>query len=140
MNKREAIGKFVGRDFHSIPLEWVQAVAETKKTDIYPWPMWGTMWIVENYLGEKLMENAIQVIPQEDCENHDKHDTCDICEDYEEMEGAWNIKDKDGRSTAAYIYEIDDVYVMGIHGAGWNFYDGVWDKLYELLGLTWHKE
>jgi len=143
MTKTEAIKKFVERDFSGIPQEWVQIVMEKK--DIYEsLPMWGTMWIVDNFLGKRLMKNAIQVIEPEECakenKTHDKNTTCDICEDYEEMISAYNIKDKDGDGTAAYIYDIDGTYVMGIHGAGWNFYDGVWDKLYDKLGLglEWH--
>lgn len=99
---------------------------------------WGTMWIVDEWLGKKLMDYAVQVVEPSECENHDKNDTCDICEDWKEMGGALNIKDKDGRGTAGYIYEINGVYVFGIHGAGWNCYDGVWDRLYDLLELKWH--
>jgi hypothetical protein len=100
--------------------------------------MWGTMWLVDSFIGEKLMESAIQVCEPSECENHDKNKTCDVCDDYEEMYGAWNVKDKEGYGTAAYIYEIDGQYLLGIHGAGWSFYDGVWNKLYDLLELRWH--
>lgn len=138
--KEDAIKEFVSRDFAGIPQDWVQKIAEALGEEIYAWPMWGTMWIVDNWLGEKLMKNAKQVVEPSECENKHKEDeTCDICEDYEEMSGAWNIKDKDGVGTAAYIYEIDGQYVVGINGAGWNFYDGVWDKLYDLLELKWHE-
>src|SRR5215467_130982 len=138
MTKEEAIHDFVRRDFAGISQEWVKIVAEAKREDIYSLPMWGTMWIVDEWLGETLMNYAERVCEPEECENHDKNDTCDICEDWEEMGGAMNIKDDDGRGTAGYIYEIDGVYVFGIHGAGWNFYDGVWDRLYDLLDLKWH--
>lgn len=144
MTKKEAIESFVERDFSGIPQEWVKIVAEKLGAEIYAWPMWGTMWIVE-FFGERLMANAKQVCEPSECKGnkntaHDKNDTCDICEDWEEMGGAWNIKDKNGNGTAAYIYEIDGQYVMGINGAGWDFYDGVWDRLYDLLGLEWHDE
>ena len=55
------------------------------------------------------------------------------------MSGAHRILDKDGNATAAYIYGIADDYVIGINGAGWNFYDGVWDKLYDVCGIRWHE-
>lgn len=140
MKKREAIELFVQRDMQAVPLEWVQIVAEKKNLYIYAWCMWGTMFIVDNFVGEKLMNNAVMVVEPSECENHDICDTCDICEDYEEMGGAYNIKDKDGYGTSAYIYDIDGEYVIGVHGAGFNFYDGVWDKIYDALGLKWHDE
>ena len=66
---------------------------------------------------------------------------CAILEDYinEEMSGAHRILDKDGNPTAAYIYVIADEYVIGINGAGWGFYHGVWDKLYDVCGIRWHE-
>ena len=66
---------------------------------------------------------------------------CDVYD--EEMEGARNVvvEDKHGtHSTAIYIYDIDGQYLIGVNGAGWNFYEGVWDKLYDFFGLTWHEE
>lgn len=39
----------------------------------------------------------------------------------EEMAGARCILDKDGDPTAAYIYDVAGDYVIGVHGAGWNF-------------------
>jgi hypothetical protein len=57
----------------------------------------------------------------------------------EEMSGARCILDEDGRPTAAYIYLIAGEYVIGINGAGWNFYDGVWDKLYDVCDIRWHE-
>lgn len=131
MTKREAIELMVSRDFASVPTEWVQIVSEAKGEDIYAWPMWGTMWIVDDFIGERLMAHA----EEEGCKKHDEYsDGCSNCEDSdEEMRGAMNIK-----STSAYIYEVDGVYVVGVNGAGWDFYDGIWDRLYDILGLQWH--
>ena len=100
--------------------------------------MWGTMWLVEKFIGKQLMANAIVI---DECEKHiditdGENPECEKCANYnEEMIGACNIK-----GTAAYIYEVDGRYVVGIHGAGWDFYDGVWDRLYDLLGLEWHDD
>ena len=38
-----------------------------------------------------------------------------------------------------HIYEVAGEYVVGVHGAGWNFYDGVWDRLYDVCGIRWHE-
>lgn len=113
----------VKRDFDSVPTEWVKIVANEKGSEIFAWPMWGTMWIVSSFVGEQLMENSIEMTPEEAGEQGYN----------EEMDGARNVN-----GTAAYIYEIDGIYVMGIHGAGWDFYDGVWDKIYDLRELNWH--
>lgn len=87
-----------------------------------PLPMWGTMWIVNfDIWGEKLYKNSS---PMD--ENVDGFD--------EEMEGQSYING----IPSVYIYEIDGTYVIGVHGAGWDFYDGVWDKLYDFFGLKWH--
>ena len=48
--------------------------------------------------------------------------------------------DKDGNRTSIYVYEVEDEIVIGVNGAGWDFYQGVWDELYDLLGLKWHDE
>jgi hypothetical protein len=42
-------------------------------------------------------------------------------------------------ATPVYIYDVAGEYVVGIHAAGWNFYDGVWDRLYDVCGIRWHE-
>lgn len=159
MTKKEAIELFVSRDFHPISQDWVKIIAEAKDEEIYSWPMWGTMWIVDDFIGKKLMKNSRAMVGEASeidlnsitdekeraavrkavkelkAENVDWAGVA-ILEDYvdEEMAGANNII-----GTAAYLYEIDGEYVVGVHGAGWNFYDGVWDRLYDLIGLKWHE-
>jgi hypothetical protein len=129
MTKDEAVHQFVDRGFSSIPQEWVKIVAEKYNSGIYAWPMWGTMWFVSfNPWGEKLMNSS--AVQQGDDEKAPHYD--------EEMAGANCILDKDGDETCVFIYEIEGEYLIGINGAGWNFYDGAWDKLYDLLGLEWH--
>lgn len=140
--KKEAIEAFVERDFKPIPQEWVKIVAEAKGEEIYSWPMWGTMWFVNFAIwGEKLMKHSQLVVHPEECENHDKHETCYLCEDGEEMAGAHNFvyeNEHGTQSTAIYVYEVDGRYLIGVHGAGWDFYDGVWDRLYDFFDLKWH--
>ena len=65
-----------------------------------------------------------------------------VIEDYvdEEMGYEHNVLDVDGSPTAVYIYDIEGYYVIGVNGAGWDFYGGVWDKMYDVCGLKWHKE
>jgi hypothetical protein len=155
MNKIEAIEEFVKRDFNSVPQEWVKIVAEHESE--YPnLPMWGTMWIVDNFLGEQLMEKSRMLVYDKEEIDVDSiedeaerkalqariDDPDDYMEEYvdEEMSNERAVLDKDGDPTAMFIYEIGDEYVVGIHGAGWNFYDGVWNRVYDTLGLKWHEE
>lgn len=159
MNKREAVEKFVERDFNSVPQDWVQIVAEHNGE--YPnLPMWGTMWIIDNWLGEKLWENSRVMAPNYDeidleeverKEGEEKRKLLEKAieeEDWSELEMYYDeemayersVLDKDGDPTSMFIYEVGDEYVVGINGAGWDFYDGVWDRIYDTLGLQWHKE
>ncbi len=118
MNKEEAIRLMVERDFESVPTEWVRIVAE-HHGEYHNFPMWGTMFTVDDFVGKNLEKHTVIMEENED----------------EEMAGEMNII-----GTAAYLYVIDGRYVVGVHGAGWNFYDGVWNNIYDLLGLKWHDE
>src|SRR3990167_2340934 len=164
MTKEQAIRDFVAREFNAIPQDWVQTIME--KTEEYaPLPMWGTMWIVDQWLGERLMKNTRVMVGEADEIDLDAIQDAEareqvkiaiadlkkesiawggvaILEEYidEEMAGATCILDANGETTPLFIYEIAGECVIGVHGAGFNFYDGVWDKLYDLLGLKWHDE
>ncbi len=153
--KNEAIHDMVA-GLSAVPLNWVQKVAEAVD-DIAPSPMWGTMWIL-NWHGEDLFNNArvmlgdkSELLQEYDLleKDDDKRiliekavaeDDWSVLEEYidEEQSGERCILDVDGKTTAMFIYEIDGQYVLGINGAGFDFYHGVWDKLYDVLGLQWH--
>lgn len=138
MTKEEAIKEFVARDLSGIPLDWVQAVAEQKGEEIYAWPMWGTMWILDFPGADDLYNDArVMVASKEDIDLKSienvrvrarlaraiKNDEWSMLENYvdEEMSGARCVLDKDGDTTAMYIYEIDGQYVLGVNGAGCAF-------------------
>jgi hypothetical protein len=160
MNKQQAIEKWVDQEMSGIPQDWVAKVAEATDGEYLTLPMWGTMFIVSEFDGEKFMKNSRRMVysaedidldeieekegkeRRKEIEKAIEAEEYSIYEDYidEEMDGAYCILDKDGSPTAAYIYEIDGKYIVGIDGAGWNFFDGVWDKLYDVAGLHWHKE
>jgi hypothetical protein len=157
MNKAEAVQKWVD-GFNNIPQEWVKIVAESDSE--YPTlPMWGTMFIVERFDGEKMLENSRRMVydkeqidldeieekegekRRQEVEKAIEDDAWDVLEDYidEEMEGA-NCVLKDGSPTSIFIYEIMDEYVIGVNGAGFNFFDSVWPSLYDACGLHWHTD
>lgn len=150
----------VSRDFNHVPREWVEMVAEHNGE--YPHlGMWGTCFIVKNFIGEQLKEKARYLFTDKmeleaalDLEFKDDKkekarvkraiaaDDWGVLGEYvdEEMGGEWNVRDVDGTATAAYIHEVGGEWVVSINGAGWNFYDGVWDRIYDSLGLRWHDE
>jgi hypothetical protein len=127
MTKKEAIEAFVQNRFSPVPTEWVRIVAETHN-EYVNLPMWGTMWQLDDCRGKRLMQKAhvvdVDLYPDDDMD----------------MNGEHNVLDKDGNPTAVYVYEIDGQYLIGVNGAGWNFYVGVWDMLYDLFGMCWHEE
>lgn len=161
MKKEEAITQMVS-GFSAIPQEWVRIIAE-EKHEYFNLPMWGTLWIMD-YFGEELYNNArvmvgeadeidLDAIGDEDERKQVKEaidalkqesiswGECILLENYvdEEMAGERCVLDKDGNTTAMFIYELDGQYLLGVNGAGWNFYNGVWDKLYDICGLQWHE-
>lgn len=154
MTKEEAIRQFVSCDLNAIPQEWVRSVA--KNSGEYPTlPMWGTMWIVDTHIGERLINHSRTMVASadeidldaiEDEQERRRVERAITAEDWpvleeyidEEMSGAHCVLDKDGKTTALFVYEIADEHIIGVNGAGWDFSDGVWDKLYDLLELRWH--
>ena len=159
MNKLEAVEEFVKRDFNSVPQDWVRKIAESEG-EYSNFPMWGTMWIVDTFLGEQLMEKSRmmaespqdidldQIEEEEGKAKREKIEKAIEDEDWSELEMYYDeemayersVLDVDGDPTAMFIYEVGDEYVVGINGAGWNFYDGVWDRIYDTIGLKWHEE
>lgn len=154
MTKEEAVKEFVNRDLNAVPQEWVRIISE-QSGDPAHLPMWGTMWIVDSHIGERLMEHSrvmVESAAEIDLEAIDdvaerkrvakaiKNEDYQVTENYVDEEMAYEhcVLDKNGDTTALFVYEVADEYVIGVNGAGWDFYDGVWDKLYDLLGLQWH--
>jgi hypothetical protein len=154
MTKADAIQRMVN-EFNAIPQSWVRIVSENDN-DYHTFPMWGTMWIVDRMYGERFLENSrimaydkdeidldsLDEAERERVEKAIQEDDFLVLEEYvdEEMSGERCVLDNNGNTTALYIYEVSDEYVIGVNGAGWNFFDGVWDKLYNIMGLKWHDE
>ena len=104
--------------FSSIPQEWVQTMAE-KNSDEFYGIMWGTMWIVNDHVDIRRIEKLLKSVNDED----------------DEMNGYQEIGD-----TGIYAFNIADKLVLGINGAGYDFFEDHWTPLYETLGYKWHAE
>lgn len=128
MTKEEAVKEFVSKNLSGVPTRWVETVAKANGEEIFAWPMWGTMFIVDEHIGSSLTTATTQ----------DEDEAQPFFD--EEMAGAEVVLDSDGDATSMYLYEVDGEYLIGVHAAGFNFYDGVWDGLYDALGLKWHEQ
>jgi len=116
MSKQEAVERLV-HSFSSIPTAWVKIVAEKTGDDFYA-VMWGTMFIVNDSFDEKQMKALLKPIEAEE----------------DELYGTQEIGD-----TGISAFDIDGEFVLGIHGAGYDFYEHHWIPLYDALGYTWHE-
>ncbi len=117
LTKKEAVQRMVDQ-FSSIPQEWVQTMAE-KNSDEFYGIMWGTMWIVNDHVDIRRIEKLLKSVNDED----------------DEMNGYQEIGD-----TGIYAFNIADKLVLGINGAGYDFFEDHWTPLYETLGYKWHAE
>lgn len=160
MTKEEAIKRWVDRELSSISQDWAERLFVSFNGYEPKLPIWGTMWVLDESDGEKFFENSrvmasspetIDLGEIEEKEGEEKRklvekaiedDDWSISEPYysEEMAGERCVLDKDGDPTSVYIYELDGRYIIGVNGAGWDFYDGVWDRLYDVAELNWHEE
>lgn len=160
MTKEEAIKRWVDRELNSISQDWAERLFVSFNGYAPKLPMWGTMWILDEFDGEKFFENSrvmvssvhsidLDEIEEKEGEERRKEvekaieeDDYSITENYvdEEMANERCVLDKDGDPTSVYIYKLDGEYIIGVNGAGWDFYDGVWDRLYDVAGLHWHKD
>lgn len=160
MTKEDAIKKWVNQEFNALSQDWVERLFMSFNGYHPDLPMWGTMWICNQFDAEKFLNNSRRMVSRaedidldeieekegkarrEEVEKAIEEDDYSVTEAYvdEEMAGELCVLDTDGDPTAVYIYELDDEYIIGVNGAGWDFYDGVWDKLYDVAGLHWHSE
>lgn len=162
MNKKEAIQKMVA-ELSSVSQDQFRTLMEASG-EYHNLPMWGTMWRLD-YFGEDIYESARVMVGDKEEIDLDAIDDekereevkeaikaldeeriswgeCALLENYidEEMAGERCVLDKNGNTTAMFVYELDGEYWLGVNGAGWDFYDGVWDKLYDIMGLKWHNQ
>lgn len=152
MKKEDAIKLWVSKDFSALSQDWAERLFISFNGYSPKLPMWGTMWITNEFDAEKFVDNSRRMVADvskiEDDEVRERVQKEVEEGDYStfdnyinsDMSGELCVLDKDGDPTSVFIYELDDEYIIGVNGAGWDFYDGVWDMLYDVAGLQWHKE
>jgi len=117
MNKKEATQRLVD-GFSSVPQDWVQAVSDKNGDDFYG-VMWGTMFIVNDAVDERRIRDLLTPVTDED----------------DEMYGTQKVS-----GTGIYAWDVGDKLVLGINGAGYDFYESHWIPLYETLEYNWHEK
>jgi hypothetical protein len=117
MTKREAAERLV-TGFSALPTEWVKLIAEHTGAEFYG-IMWGTMFLVTNPVDIQRIRSLLKPVTDEE----------------DELYGSYEVAD-----TGISAFEIDGELVLGIHGAGYDFYEHHWIPLYEALGYEWHQE
>jgi hypothetical protein len=80
--------------------------------------MWGTMFLVNDPVDKQRIKALLQPIEDEK----------------DELYGYEEVGD-----TGIFAFDIDGKVVLGINGAGYDFYEDHWLPLYEALGYAWHE-
>ena len=114
--KYEATERLVN-SFSAIPTEWVKIVAQQTGSEFYG-IMWGTMFLVNDPVDKRRIKALVK--PVDDPED--------------ELYGSQDVGD-----TGISVFEIDGEVVLGVNGAGYDFYEHHWIPLYEALGYAWHE-
>ena len=115
MTKQEAVERLVN-SFSNIPTSWVAKVAQDSE-DSFIEPMWGTMFMVNDSVDKRNILALQHTNQDKDSQFYGYQEIADI---------------------GLYVFMIDGEIVLGIDGAGYDFFESHWTPLYDLLGYNWH--
>ena len=101
--------------FSAIPERWARILADEYGDD-FKGVMWGTMFLVNNYVDRERIFDLLRTV------------------DDEELGVVREVAD-----IGIFAWEIDGELVLGINGAGYDFFASHWRKLYDALGYRWHE-
>lgn len=108
--------------FSLIPTRWVQKFAHSQHNYL-PFPMWGTLFMPDDLCDVRRIEKLCRTIE------------CDDDGDLQEMRDAgW----REVADTGVLAIYFEDELLLGIHGAGYDFYEAHWAPLYKALDYHWH--
>ena len=118
---RESVRDLVN-SFSKLPDRWIEIVA--RHDDIWlPLPMWGTLFV-----------------PGDDC---DARNIARLCRETEPSDSEEEVLLSAGwrkvGTTGILAVEFDDQLLLGINGAGYDFYEAHWNPLYVELEYSWHE-
>lgn len=121
-SREEAIRRLVD-SFSLVPSRWIEELAQAR-AEFLPLPMWGTIFIPSDAVDCRRIDGLLRPIVISD---EDEQSLADA--------GWQEVAD-----TGIYAIEFDGELLLGVHGAGYSFYDHHWSKLYDALGYCWHTE
>ena len=118
--KRTAVRDLVA-SFSPIPARWIDDLA-AHHGEFVPLPMWGTLFLPQNSCD---VANIGKLLRDLRVESDD--DATFAAAGWQEV-----------ARTGILAREFDDELLLGIHGAGYDFYEAHWSGLYDALGYRWH--
>lgn len=121
-SREEAIRRLVD-SFSLVPSRWIEELSKAHG-EFLPLPMWGTVFIPSDMVDCRRIEGLLRPINASD----------------EEEQAFADANWREVAETGIYAVEFDGELLLGIHGAGYSFYDHHWSKLYDALGYHWHTE
>jgi hypothetical protein len=95
----------------------VQIVAQQTGSEFYG-IMWGTMYLVNDPVDKRWITSLSHPVTDEE----------------DDLYGCQEVG-----QTGIYAFDVDGHLVLGINGAGYDFYEHHWIPLYEALGYGWHE-
>lgn len=85
--------------------------------------MWSTLFVPKEIADERNIEILLKTIDADDEEL--------VCF----RDAGWQAV----AETGIYAIEFDEELLLGIHGAGYDFYAQHWSRLYDALGYRWYE-
>ena len=120
--RRKAIHQLVD-SFSQLPSLWIEEVLEYR-CEGSPLPMWRTLFIPKASADIRNIKKMMQSI-----QSNDNDSKCFRNYGWQEV-----------ADTGIFALWFDDELLLGIHGAGYDFYPQHWEKLYDALGYRWHEQ
>lgn len=107
--------------FSAIPTRWIAGLRDAWRDPI-ALPMWGELYLIcDGSVAEHLRSAAVDI-------ESDSDDLIELAYSGWQMVG----------DSGVLIREFDDELLLGIHGAGYDFFEAHWVPLYDALGYQWH--
>lgn len=119
--KRNAVARLVD-SFSSVPAAWIEELTEHRGEPV-ALPMWGSVFVAADRADQRAIAALLQPLNGED----DDRASLAAC--------GWS----EVGTTGVFALSLDDALILGIDGAGYDFYSAHWEPLYEQLGYHWHE-
>ncbi|MCC7420560.1 MAG: hypothetical protein IT428_09775 [Planctomycetaceae bacterium] len=120
--KRAAVSWLV-KSFSHIPRDCAAGMVEQSSMSL-PLPMWGTLFVPSDPVDAARIRRMCRPITGADGD-----------EELQRLElGGW----KEVANTGVLAVDFLGALILGIHGAGYNFFPAHWEPLYDALEYEWH--